>query len=136
MSFQKQHECLSLTFMRIFFLWSAGGWKCGNEYSVIQNHTHSGINNFKSFLTVFFGQAWLTSHAFFQRCMCFSYQWCVYLNVSEKEIFNIVLKVQIHVQKVKHQLHVQSWNGAKSITRKKVRLFLITGKTKDYINDV
>lgn len=30
----------------------------------------------------------------------------VFLNISEKEIFNIVLKVQ--VQKVKHQLHVQS----------------------------
>ena len=37
MTFQKQHECLSLIFMRIFFVRSAGGSKCGNEYTVIQN---------------------------------------------------------------------------------------------------
>ena len=37
MTFQKQHECLSLTFIRIFFVWSAGGSKCVNEYSVPQN---------------------------------------------------------------------------------------------------
>ena len=45
----------------------------------------------------------------------------VFLNASEKKIFNIILKVQ--VQKVKHQLHVQSWNSQISITWKKVWLF-------------
>ena len=35
MTCQKQHACLSLTFTRNFFVWSAVRPKCGNEYSVI-----------------------------------------------------------------------------------------------------
>lgn len=37
---------------------------------------------------------------------------------------------------IKHRVHVQSLNGAKSINQKNGRLFKMTGSTKDYINDI